>query len=452
MNIIKKQDVAVDVISHDVTPLTVNTDAAAYARLGWLIVLAGVVGFLIWASFAPLDKGSPLSGTVMKEGNKKAIQYLQGGIVQDILVKDGDHVNEGQVVVRMNPVQAKSAMDVTQVQYISARATEARLSAELLGKHNVALPDSLAEYRNEPQTTEALALQNQLIASRQLSLKSELDVMDETIAGLNAQVHGIEESRSSKRAQLALLKEQLVGVADLAKDGYIARNRYLDLQRNYEQIQGSIYEDTGNLGRAQRQITEAQVRKTLRLSDYQKEVRTQLSDSRKEAEALQGRLTGQKFDVGSVELKSPVSGIVVGSNVFTKGGVVAPGAKMMEVVPDDDALVVEGQLAVNLIDRIHVGLPVEMNFSAFNTNRTPHIPGTVIQVAADRSVDERTGAPYYKVRARVTPEGAKLIQAKKLGIVPGMPVDMFVKTGERTMMSYLLKPLFDRAKSSMTED
>lgn len=452
MEIIKKQEPVSEVVSREVAPLEVNTDAGSYARLGWGIVLAGVLGFIVWASFAPLDKGSPLQGTVMKEGNRKAVQHLQGGIVQDILVKDGDHVKTGQVLVRMNSVQAQSALDVTLAQYISSRATEARLQAELAGKHTVALPASLAAYKDEAQTRDVMALQNQLIISRQMSLENELRAYDESIAGLNSQLKGLTESRESKKVQLALIKEQLDNLRDLVKDGYVARNRYLDMQRGYEQLAGGIAEDTGNIGRAQRQINETQARKAQRLSDAQKEQRSLLADVGKEAEALYGRIAGQKFDVTSVEVKAPVDGVVVGSNLFTKGGVVGSGAKMMEIVPENDALVVEGQLAVNLVDRVHVGLPVEMNFSAFNTNRTPHIPGVVVQVAADRSIDEHSGAPYYKVRAKVSPEGMKLIAAKKLDIIPGMPVDMFVKTGERTMMSYLLKPLFDRAKSSMTEE
>jgi protease secretion system membrane fusion protein len=452
MNIIKKEAAAVEVISHDVAPITVNTDSGTYTRMGWLIVLAGVLGFGVWASFAPLDKGSPLSGTVMKEGNRKAVQYLQGGIVQEILVKDGDHVNVGQVLVRMNQVQVKAALDITQAQYISARSMEARLQAELQGRSNIALPESLRDYAKDPEVIEAMALQNQLIAARRLSMQSDLGALDESIGGLRMQIQGVQESRESKKAQLGMLKEQLDNMGDLARDGLIARNRYLDLKRSYEQMLGAIAEDTGTLGRAQRQINETEKRKVQRQSEYQKEVRSLLADAHKEADTLQSRMESQQFDVGSVELKASVAGVVVGSNVFTRGGVVGAGAKLMEIVPDDDALVVEGQLAVNLIDRIHVGLPVELSLSAFNANRTPHIPGTVITVAADRTVDERTGMPYYKVRVRVTPEGVKLIAAKKLDVVPGMPVDMFVKTGERTMMSYLLKPVFDRVKSSMTEE
>jgi protease secretion system membrane fusion protein len=163
-------------------------------------------------------------------------------------------------------------------------------------------------------------------------------------------------------------------------------------------------------------------------------------------------MEGQKFEVDNVELKSPVSGTVTSLAVFTQGGVVQPGFKLMEIVPTDDPMVVEGNLAVNLVDRVHPGLKTELIFSAFNANRTPHIPGEVEQVAADRSLDERTGAPYYKVRVKVTPEGQKMLAQHKLDVRPGMPVELFVKTGERTPLNYLFKPIFDRAKSSMAEE
>jgi protease secretion system membrane fusion protein len=452
-NIIKKPaEPVAEVITHDVAPLTVNTDATAYSRVGWVIVLVGVIGFLLWASFAPLDKGVPLSGFVAKEGNRKTVQYLNGGTVQEILVHDGDVVKAGQVLVRMNDVQASSALQTTLAQYIVSRSTEARLSAELQGAKSVAFPEGLNAYKDDPRVKENVTLQRDLFTSRQLSLNSELGGVDENIAGLTAQVQGLDESRESKKAQLGFLKEQLDNSRDLAKEGYIPRSRLLDLERTYAQINGAISEDVGNIARARRQIAELKLRRVQRAQDYQKEVRTQLSETHKEAEALAGRLKGQQYEVASVEVKSPADGVVVGSNIFTKGGVVSPGTKLMEIVPSDDALVVEGQLPVNLVDRVHHGLPVELIFSAFNTNKTPHIPGEIIQVAADRTVDERNGTAFYKVRARVTKEGAKLIAEKKLDVVPGMPVELFVKTGERTMMSYLLKPIFDRAKTSMTEE
>lgn len=449
--IINKKDVT-DVIPHDVTPLTVDTDSTRYSRIGWLIVLLGIGGFLAWATFAPLDKGVPLSGTVAKEGNRKTIQYLAGGTVQDILVQDGDVVKKGQVLVRMNNVGANSQAEVSRVQYFTARAAEARLIAESAGAKAPAFPAALADAKNDPRVVEAIASQQQLFNARRQSLQSELGAYDENIAGLKFQIKGLEETRDSMKVQLGILKEQTDSMRDLSKDGYVARNRLLDVERNFAQVNGQLAETVANIGHAQRQVMEATLRRLQRTDDYQKEVRSQLADTQREADSLASRLQDLDYQLANTDVKAPVDGAVMGVNVFTRGGVVAPGAHMMDIVPSDDALVVEGQLAVNLIDKVHTGLPVELVFSAFNSNRTPHIPGIVTQVSADRSVDEHNGQPYYKVRAKVSPEGARLIAQKKLDIQPGMPVELFIKTGERTMMSYLFKPLFDRAHSSMSEE
>lgn len=446
-----KNDVA-QVVSHDVTPLEVNTDARSFSRIGWLIVLLGVGGFLLWGLLAPLDKGVPLSGTVAKESNRKAIQHQTGGTVKEILVKDGDVVKAGQVLVRMNGIIAQSSYDTSEVQYLTARATEARLIAERDGLKTIKFPAELEQRKNEPRVMELMSLQSQLLMSRQLSLQNELGSVDENIAGLKEQIRSLEESRDSKKAQLGFLKEQLDGMRDLAKEGYVARNRLLDLERTYAQLSGAISEDIGNIGRSRRQVLEMTMRRAQRAQDYQKEVRSQLSDVEKEAEALAARMEGQKFELDSVEVKSPVDGTVTSLAVFTQGGVVPPGFKMMEVVPTNDPLVVEGNLAVNLVDRVHPGLKTELIFAAFNANKTPHIEGEVEEVAADRSVDERTGNPFYKVRVRVTPAGQKKIAANHMNIRPGMPVELFVKTGERTMMSYLFKPLVDRAHSALSEE
>jgi protease secretion system membrane fusion protein len=447
-----KKEPATEVIAHDVEPLTVNTDAGAYSRAGWWIVLLGVGSFLLWAIWAPLDKGVPLVGTVAKESNRQAVQHLTGGTVEAILVREGDTVKAGQVLVRMNGVQAKSQSDITRAQYFNARGAEARLRAELEGRKTITPPAALAPYKADPRVASVMALQAQLMASRQLALQSELAAMDENIAGLKAQTEGLQESRDSKKQQMVILKEQLDNMRELAKDGYVARSRLLEIERTYVQTSGMLSEDIGNIGRAQRQVMELRLHRTQRIQEYQKEVRATLSDTEREAEALGARMTALDYELANADVKAPVDGTVVGLNIFTRGGVVGPGFRMMDLVPTDDPLIVEGQLPVNLIDKVHAGLPVELIFSAFNANKTPHIPGEVMQVSADRTVDERTGNAYSRMKARVTPAGAKLIAAKKLDIRSGMPVDLFVKTGERTMMSYLLKPVFDRAKTSMSEE
>jgi protease secretion system membrane fusion protein len=380
------------------------------------------------------------------------VQHPTGGIVKEILVEDGAVVKKGQVLVRMDRTTASSQAESSRAQYISDLVIGARLSAERDSAKAVSYPAALDSYKTDPRAIAGIALQNQLFESRRSGLMNELQAVDENIAGLKLQTQGLEESLASKREQMTILKEQLDNLRDLAKDGYIARSRLLDQERTAAQVQGGISEDIGNIGRGKRQVIELTLRRQQRLADYQKEVRTQLSDIQRDTEAVASRINGLDFDLHNVEVKAPVDGTVVGLAVFTPGGVVGPGARLMEIVPSDDGLVVEGQLAVNLIDKVHVGLPVELVFSAFNSNTTPHIAGELIQVSADRTVEERTGTPYYKVRAKVTPEGAKMISEKKLHIVSGMPVEMFVKTGERTMMSYLLKPVFDRAKTSMSEE
>lgn len=452
MKLIDTKALATDVVARDVTPGTVHTDASAYSRLGWLIVLFGVIGFLAWAMLAPLDKGVPMSGSVAKEGNRKAVQHLSGGIVQDILVKEGDLVKKGQVLVRMNNVQVNAQSEITKVQLFTNRAAEARLIAERDGKSEPAFPEDLKPFKDDPRVAENIALQNQLFTSRQSSLKSELGAIDENISGLKMQLEGVMASRDTKKEQLVILKEQVDNLRELSRDGFVARARLLDVERTYVQTKGALAEDIGNIGRTQRQIAELSLRRAQRVQDYQKEVRTQLAEVQKEADALANRFVAEDYNLKHADVTAPVDGTVIGMNVFTKGGVVQPGFKMMDIVPLDAPLVVEGRLPINMIDKVHVGMPVDLIFSAFNANTTPHIPGKVTKVSADRLTDERTGEPYYTVTASASPEGLKTMQHHKMEVRAGMPVELFVKTGERTMMNYLLKPILDRAKTSMSEE
>jgi membrane fusion protein, protease secretion system len=445
-----KNPVATYPAARDINPEHVNTDARAHTRLGWWIVIAGVGGFVWWASYAPLDKGVPLSGTVTVATNRKAVQHLAGGTVETILVKEGEQVKTGDVLVRMNSVQVKVNADMARVQYFSARATEARLTAERDGQKNVVFPPKLAELRNDQRVKSNMALQEQLFSSRRLAIQSELAALDDSIAGLILQNQGLEESRDGKKQQLGLLKEQLDGLRDLANEGYVPRNRLLEMERSFAQLNGAISEDISNIGRGLRQISEFKLRRMQRQQEYQKEVRTQLSEIQKEADILATRLTGLDYDLENALVRSPADGTIMAMNVFTNGGVIAPGFRMMDIVPGDDPLVVDGQLPVHLIDKVHPALKVDLLFTAFNQNITPHVPGIVTQVSADRLVEEKTGQPYYTIKVKVAPEGMKIVS--KLQIRPGMPVDLFIKTGERTMMNYLLKPMLDHFKMAMTEE
>ena len=449
-NVLAKKTEATDVVVHDVPEEVVNLDSRKYARMGWLIVLLGVGGFLVWACFAPLDKGVPASGVVSVASNRKTIQNLSGGVVDDILVKDGDVVKAGQLLVKMNDTGVKAQVEIARAQYYTDLATRDRLIAERDGKSTVTFSPELEKAKSDSRVASAIAAQNELFNSRHGAIQSEMAATDENIAGLREQQHGLEESRDNTKQQLVFLKEQLEGMRDLAKDGYIARNRLLDAERTYSQVNGALAENAGNVGRVQRQVAEAMLRKIERQQEYQKEVRAQLSDMERDINGLTAKLHEADFELKNAEVRAPVDGTVVGVAVFTHGAVVQAASRLMELVPSEDPLVVEGQIPVNLIDKVHVGLKVEMTFSAFNRNQTPHIPGVITQVAADRNVDEHSGMSFYRFRAETTPEGKKMLA--HLEVRPGMPVEAFISTGERTMMSYLLKPVFDRAKTSMTEE
>ena len=388
------QEAAIDIPYQEMPEPEMNTDETHHARMGWWIVIVGVGGFMLWASLAPLDKGVPLSGTVAVASSRKAIQHPTGGIIEEILVKEGHTVKAGQILITMNATQAKALAEISRVQYFTARAVEARLTAERDGAGSIRFPSEMEDAMDDPRVMANINLQNQLFVSR----------------------------RNAIQGELRILKEQLDSMRDLADEGYVARNRMLDIERLYFQQKQS----------------------------YQKEVGTQLAEAQKEAEGLRTRLVSQDFDLANVEVRAPVDGTVVGLSVFTRGGVIAPGFKLMEIVPSEDALVVEGQVPVHLIDKVHPDLKVELIFSAFNQNLTPHVPGIVTHVSADRLIDEVSRLPYYQIKAKVAPEGMKMIS--NLQVRPGMPVELFVKTGERTLLNYLLKPILDHIKMAMTEE
>jgi membrane fusion protein, protease secretion system len=434
----------------DIIASSIDTDLSKYTRLGWWIIIGGLGSFLLWASFAPLDKGVPLSGTVAVASNKKAIQHETGGTVEAILVKEGAIVKAGDVLVRMNNVQVGADAETARVQYIAARTMQARLEAERDGRNSMVLPKEFADAQSDPRVLQSMALQEQISSSRQAAIRSELAAISENMAGLNSQIQGLEASLLSKREQHALVIEQLSGMRDLAKEGYMATNRVLETEQNLASINANISSDVGNIGRAKSQISELKLQKLQRNQEYQKEVRTQLSEAQKQADALENQLKGLDRNVSNINIKAPVDGTVVGLSVFTKGAVVSPGFKLMDIVPKEDSLVVEGQLPVHLVDKVYPGLPVNLMFTAFNQNKTPHIPGEVVNVSADRFIDEHSGQPYYKVVTKVTPEG--VVMLSDLKVRPGMPVELFVKTGERTMMNYLLRPILDHLKLSMSEE
>jgi membrane fusion protein, protease secretion system len=338
-------------------PVLAEKDEAYYSRIGWLVLIGGLGGFMLWATFAPLDKGVSAQGVVITDGQRKIVQPVGNGVIDEILVRDGDQVEAGQLLVKMNDVQAVA------------------------------------------QTEGAL----------------------EAIGGLQGQIRGLELSIAAQKEQLKFLSAQSIDMKTLAQEGYIPRNRYLEIERIKAQVSGQLAENQGNLLRQRHQLEE-----------------------------LQKKLPAYEFDLSNVTIESPVAGQVINLAIFTKGQVVQSGTKLMEIVPTDRPLIVEAKLPVNLIDKVHPGLPVQMIFAALNQRITPSIPGVVTIISSDRTTDERTGEAFYKMQAQVTDKG--ILALKDSQVRAGMPVEIFVVTGERTLMNYLLRPFFDRMRTSLGEE
>ncbi|MGN7743129.1 HlyD family type I secretion periplasmic adaptor subunit [Pseudomonas sp. 22526] len=425
-------------------------DEKKYSRLGWLLVLGGFAGFLGWAALAPLDKGVAVAGKVMVSGHRKAVQHPSGGIIERIEVRDGEVVSAGQVLIRLKELPLRTQVQSLRTQFLGSLASEARLNAERDGSQVLAFAPELLAQADDPEVAATMALQRQLFSSRAQALAMEQQGIAESIAGSEAQLRGTRDSQASKVLQRSALNEQLQGLRELARDGYIPRNRLLDSERLYAQIDGSISEDFGRIGQLQRQILEMRLRIRQLAEEFQKELRSQLAETRTRSEDLRNRLASAEFELANSLVRAPAAGVVVGLEVFTEGGVVKPGQALMEIVPQGEPLLVEARVPVQMIDKVHPGLPVELMFSAFSQSTTPRVAGQVTLVSADRQVDERTDEPYYTLRAEVSADGMQ--QLRGLQIRPGMPVEAFVRTGERSMLNYLFKPLLDRTHMALVEE
>jgi protease secretion system membrane fusion protein len=427
----------------------VDMNDARPRRWGWWLLVIGFGGFMSWALIAPLDAGVSALGTVVVTDNRKSVQPLVGGKIVAILAKDGDEVKEGQVLVRLDDTQSRSQLDITKGQWLTSLATEARLAAERAGWAAPKFPAELTTAKEDPRAVAALTLQGQLFATRRLALAGELAAMKENMQGLELQARGAEASRQAKEDQLRLLREQLKNQRDLADEGFMPRNRVLEQERAVAAMAGAIAEDTGSIGRNRQAIAEVKTRMVTREQEFRKEVEAQLADTQRDGSSLRSRLEALQFDVANTEIKSPANGLVMGRAVHTVGGVVAAGTPMMEVVPRNEALRIDAQIPPYLIDKVRAGLPVDILFTAFNQNSTPKVSGTVLHVSADVLYEQKQNVPYFKATVEVTPEG--MVKLKANEVRAGMPVEVFVRTGERTAMNYFTRPLLDRLNRALNE-
>ncbi|WP_439895324.1 HlyD family type I secretion periplasmic adaptor subunit [Pseudomonas syringae] len=425
-----------------------------FTRAGWLLTLVGAGSFFLWASLAPLDQGIAVQGTVVVSGKRKAVQSLDSGVVSRILVTEGQAVKEGEPLFRLDQTQVEADVQSLRAQYRMAWASLARWQSERDNLSDVNFPAELiaAGHGQDPDPRLAMVLegQRQLFSSRRQALAREQAGLQASIEGAGAQLAGMRRARSDLLAQADSLRQQLSNLQPLAQNGFIPRNRLLEYERQLSQVQQEMAQNAGETGRIEQGIVESRLRLQQQREEYQKEVRTQWADAQVKTLTLEQQLASAGFSLQHSEILAPADGIAVNLGVHTEGAVVRAGQTLLEVVPQGTRLEVEGRLPVNLIDKVGSHLPVDILFTAFNQNSTPRVTGEVSLISADQLEDEKTGQPYYVLRTSVS--DAVMEKLNGLVIKPGMPAEMFVRTGERSLLNYLFKPLLDRAGSALTEE
>lgn len=427
------------------------SDTGRIARIGLWTLGVGFGGFLLWAAFAPLDEGVPSHATVSVETKRKPVQHQQGGTVVEVLVREGQEVAEGEVLVRLGDKVARANHEASRQRYYGLRAAESRLLAEQTGAGRIVFhPDLGGDAGADPLIRQQLATQEQLFNSRRAALGSAVAAMEESIRGFEAQIETYQQVLQNRREQARLIERELGGVRGLVAEGYAPLTRQLELERVLADVMGAISEAMGNQARMRSAILETRQRIQTQRAEYRKEVESQLAEVQREVEAEDERFKAVREELARTEIKAPAAGQVVGLVVQSAGAVIGAGQKIMDIVPRDEALMLDAQIAPHLIDRVRPGQTVDVRFSAFAHSPQLVVDGTLVSLSNDILVDEATRVPFYLGRVAITPEGIKTLGNRQMQ--PGMQAEVVIRSGERSLLTYLLHPLTKRIAASMKEE
>ena len=435
----------------DAGDLRASSDTSAVARTGLWVLGLGLGGFLLWAGLAPLDEGVPTQGVVTLDTKRKTVQHLSGGIVKEVLVHEGQQVKEGDPLLRLDGAVAKANYEAVRQRYLGYRAMQSRLFAEQAGQNAIDFHPDVKAAMNDPLIKQQVSTQQQLIQARRAALAADLQGIEESVQGLKEQLGSYQNILVQRRSQLSLLTEELNNTRGMVKEGYAPRNRQLELERMVAESNAAIADLNGNSLRVQRQVAELTQRSMARKQEYRKEVETQLADVTREVQSDAEKFVAVSADLDRMEIKAPASGQVVGLTVQTVGAVLQPGQKLLDVVPDSQTLLLEAHIPPHLIDKVQAGLSTDVRFNAFAHSPQLVVEGKVLSVSGDLLSDPaQPQFSYFLARVQVTPEGMKTLGKRQMQ--PGMPAEIVIKTGERSMLTYLLHPLLKRMASSMKEE
>lgn len=436
---------------HDTDALkTPLVDVIPFVRFGWIVLLAGLGSFLFWAALAPLDKGVVSSGTVVVDGYRKAIQAPIGGVVTKIAVKEGQTVHKGDLLVMLSQQTSLAQLSAARQHYLTSLIAESRLRSELAGMQTLTLPPEAEEEALQDAMKPIVLQQSQLMHARQEALKNAQQNDTQSIAGLARQRDSLARTCETKERGLALVNRQLKDLKPLMEEGYFPRNRFLDIQVQSASLAGEVGETRSKIVELGNQIEQLKRSMQQRLIDNRKDIETQIDQLRLQVSESKKQLTLSDVDLSLTRVVAPQDGVVMNLALASDSAVVSAGEQLLELVPQTSPLTIDSHIDVALIDKVHKGMPVTLMFTAFNQQSTPRIPAQVSLVSADRQTDPTTQQPYYKIQIAVSPEGMKKLESED--IKPGMPVEVFIKAGERSLLSYLLKPIVDRASRSFIEE
>ncbi len=425
------------------------TDTRRPLVIGGIIILVTFFGFGIWAATAPIDSAAIASGFMTVQSNRRTIQHLEGGIVKEIFAKDGMSVKAGDVLIRLDETRAKAQTDILLADLDSQIATEARLLAERDGKDSPVFPEELLQRQTSPSIAAIIAGQRNVFDTRVASLAGQKSILEQRVGQFNEQISGLRALVTAKGTQARLINEELKDLSGLLERGYVTKTRVLALEREAARLEGERAEHIAAIARAEQGIGEARLQSFQLEKSRQEEIARELRDVQAKIAELRERMIASSDMLRRIDIVAPVSGTVMDLAVHTAGGVIAPGAPIMDIVPLNDVLVVEVQINPIDIDTIRPGSEVALRVSTADARKTPVITGVLDTISADRTVDQRTGLAYYKGRVVIPAD-----QRERLGTLTlrsGMQVEALINRGEQTALQYALKPLTEAFAKSFRE-
>ena len=409
------------------------------AFAGWAIIAMFFGVFGAWAVSAPLNGAVVANGVIKVENNRKSVQHLDGGIVKELHVKEGDFVKAGDTLIVLDDLQARAEYEVLNQQYLVLRLTEERLRTEYSRGLLLALPSDLKARQDDPDVQSIWRSQLHQFESRRAALDGQRKVIEEKIAQLEAQIKGAQAQLASYQTQYESTQKELEGIKPLLAQGLIARPRYLQLERSGIALEGQAADMTASVAKFRQAIAEQMQQKAQLENDQMSDIAKDLRDTQAKLLEVIPRQTNAKAVLSRIDIRSPYTGRVVDLKVFSVGGVINRGDKILDVVPDDDTLIIEAQIAVEDISEVRPKMHADVHLTAYKQRITPVVAGEVVQVSADRLTDPRNGNPYYTALISVNVKEVAAIPNAKL--YPGMPATVMIPTVQRTAFDYVVGPL-----------